>query len=193
MNDNQEFQPQDYNQEPQEMQEILPPDLVTHALKFRSSRNNLIMVVVFTFVNLVLAAAGSDFSFLFTAPIPSAIMFLLVDVGLMWVGLVIAVALTSVYLVLSIFARKVRALILVALILFACEAGLLGIVYLGLIALGEFDLFMIIELAFCGWILYYLVIGTIAWRKLVGVPQEVLDSVYAQATQQGGRGLFGRK
>jgi len=148
-------------------------DIKKYAVKFGTARSNLLLVVAFTMANVMLTAFGSDFYLLFSATVPMLALILLEDA--MAVGLIVAMLGVFVYFLCWLLSKRKRVFILVALILFSVDTLLFlattGIVFL----LGFGDFMIIVEIAFHGWILYYLITGTAAWAKLRGVTEEQLD------------------
>ena len=162
-------------------------DIKTQAVKFTTARNNLLLLVAFTGINVILRATGSDFYFLFSAPIPILMWFFFYGFfhtleSAAMAALVPALGAVSVYVVLWALSKKYRVFILVALILFSIEA----VVLLGIIVAAnvEFGFNVIIEIAFVAWILYYLVVGTIAWAKLMNVKPEDIETAQAEVATE---------
>jgi hypothetical protein len=148
-------------------------------LKFRSARNNLLFVVAFTTINLFLTAFETGYYFLFSAAVPQVFfefgrglvddyqnkVFLITGSIAAFVGIV-------VYLVCWSMANRQRVFILVALILFGSDTLLCAF----LVFSGEFDPFYLLDIACHIWVLYYLIIGTIAWSKLRDVNSDDLNA-----------------
>ena len=155
--------------------------------KYTASRMNLLLVVVFTAINLVLLVTNSDSYFLFSAFIPyymastgmlmcglfpeefytgelSGMVFL--DTSVFYVLLVIAAVLTLLYVVAWFFSNKHRVGWLIFILVFFCldTAGMLFITGISLES--------IIDILFHAWVIYYLVSGIVAHYKLKGLPPE---------------------
>jgi hypothetical protein len=170
-------------------QQMSREELTKAALQFRSARHNLLVVVVFTVVNLILFSTGADNNFLFSAPVPQFVLYsfmleaaVLEEAGtpnnaLATIGFVAALLLTGVYFMISMLSQKVRMLILFALIFFSFETFLLFSAFL---LTGNFYISDILTIAFCSWILFYLINGTRAWRKLRGFTNSELDAIYKE-------------
>jgi len=149
-------------------------------LIFEKSRNNLLLVIAFTVVNLVLIYFEAKVNFLFSATIPQFVL----NVGktltdttddsiFLIIGLIIAFIAVLSYFIFWLLARRARVLILIALIFFGIDSLLL--IYLVLNA--EFDFSVLLECAFHVWILYYLFTGVKAWYNLRGVSTEVYNTL----------------
>ncbi|MDR2943332.1 MAG: hypothetical protein LBV17_12165 [Treponema sp.] len=158
-------------------------DIKQQAIVFEKARNNLLAVIAFTAINLILTAFNANINFLFSASLPQFVLQLgksLEDeTGMqiyMIVALVIAVIIIVPYLVFWLLARRVRGLILAALIYF----GIDSLVLLDLIIEStntEFDFSVLLEIIFHGWILYYLINGVRAWSKMRGVNTDDFKAV----------------
>ncbi|MCL2356259.1 MAG: hypothetical protein FWC70_03730 [Defluviitaleaceae bacterium] len=162
-------------------------ELTRSAVNFKVARSNLLLVVVLTVVNIFLLAFGTEFNLLFSATIPQLITAFGVGIAdeigsgaIAVIAVVIALAATSVYLICWALSKRTRIFILVALVIFSIETIVFLIVTLGGLIVGLFSFWTVIELAFHGWILYYLVIGTIAWSKLSKVTAEQIDAAQTQ-------------
>ena len=153
-------------------------DIKKYAVNFTRARANLLAVVAFTVVNIILAATGSDWMFLFSATIPLMITHLFAGIafvaggGILVIGVVLALLCAGVYFLFWALSKRWRVFILVALIIFAIDTLVFLFVVLGIGGAGD-----IINLAFSGWVLYYLIIGTIAWAKLSNVNESDIVAV----------------
>jgi len=146
------------------------------ALNFNRSRNNLLAVIAFTLINLILLALDLDLQFLFSAFVPYMLFWLFYDIS-MTIGLGIAVAALSVYLLCYFLSKRYRVFIFIALILFLLDFLLLiGMMLL----LGSFAEF-IFDLLFHTWISFYLITGTIAWIKLRNTTPEQVEAIRLEA------------
>lgn len=145
--------------------------------RFLRSRNNLLLVIAFTTVNVFLLLLNTDLSFLFSATFP--IFF--VGIGQVFteqtgsnafllIGTVIAFISIALYAVCYFLSKKRKVFILVALVLFVLDTLLL--LWLSLL---EFEVSSLIDIAFHVWILYYLIIGVAAWSGLKKLPPEQED------------------
>jgi len=141
-------------------------------LIFEKSRNNLLLVIAFTVINLVLIYFEAEVNFLFSATIPQFVLNVANVVAgstdeniILIIGLVIAFLTVLPYFIFWILARRARVLILAALIFFCIDSLLL--IYL--ILNEKFNFSFLMEIVFHVWILYYLFTGVKAWYKLRGV------------------------
>lgn len=145
------------------------PLTAKYARTYKIARQNLLLLLVFTAINLVLLVANSDIMFLFSAITPYFIAQFGIELAeyipaSMGICFVIALAILAVYLLCYLFSKKSFGWIIAALVLFSIDSVmLLGLMLLGLGSLGVFDL---INLAFHGWVLYYLISGVNAGAKL---------------------------
>jgi len=147
-----------------------PMVIKSQAVRFNRARSNLLAVVAFTVINLIALTLDFNFSFLFSALVPQFVLIVLEEVLGGAVGLVLALGCTAVYLVCYLLSKRWRVFILVALILFALDA----LVLFGLLFLtGAFG-DLLFNILFHGWVLFYLITGTVAWVKLRRVtPDEI--------------------
>jgi hypothetical protein len=150
-------------------------------LIFEKSRNNLLLVIAFTVINLVLIYFDANVNFLFSATIPQFVFNVAklvaeqTDENIFFViGLIIAFIAVLSYFIFWLLARRTRVLILAALIFFCIDSLLL--IYL-VFNNDEFNFSVLMEIAFHAWILYYLFTGVKAWSKLRGVSTEVYNTL----------------
>jgi len=159
------------------------------ALKFKRARSNLLLAVAFTAANLLLTAFGSDAYLLFSAIVPQFIFEIgrslaeqLQNSAFMIGGLLIAFFVVALYFVCWIFAKRLRAFILVALIFFSIDS----LVFVLLALITEFKASYALDIVFHGWVLFYLISGVMAWSKLRGVSADdfnaALQGISAAAT-----------
>lgn len=155
--------------------------------KYKTSRINLLILVIATAINLLLVATGSDRYYLFSAYIPYLIMatgmymcgmlppeyydapiedYIFYDKSLFVALLIISIILTSLYLLAWFMSKKNRVgWLIFALVFFGLDTlGML--IFNGIAAEG------IIDIVFHAWIIYYLVVGIIAHNKLKNYPYE---------------------
>jgi hypothetical protein len=156
-------------------------DTKQQILIFEKSRNNLLLVIAFTVINLVLIYFEANVNFLFSATIPQFVFNVAKLVAentdmniILIIGLVIAFLTVLAYFIFWLLARRARVLILAALIFFCIDSLLL--IYL-VFNNDEFNFSVLMEIAFHVWILYYLFTGVKAWSKLRGVSTEVYDTL----------------
>lgn len=160
---------------------ITPAAHAKAAITFRNSRFNLLLLVAFTLVNIIFVITKSDLYFLFSATVP----YYLAVYGLFWTGhlpdavpkgqkidilpdsflvvmLVIAAVILLLYLLFFFLSKKHPAFLIAALVFFAIDC----IYMLYTVFSTGFEVSSLIDIAFHGWVLYYLISGVIASRKL---------------------------
>ncbi len=152
--------------------------------KYRRSRVNLLLVVVFTAINLLLLVTNADSYFLFSAFIP----YFIATIGMLLCGrfpeeyytgelagmtfldnsvfiilLVISVVLTLLYLLAWILSSKNRVgWLIFALVFFGLDT-------IGLLLISGISLDSVFDILFHGWAIYDLILGIRAhykWKKL---------------------------
>ncbi len=148
--------------------------------KYNISRANLLAVVAFTLINIVLLVLNANVYFLFSAAIP----YLIADVGMLLCGrypeefyadlgdvtfydnsvfailLVVAIAITLIYLLAWALSNKNRGGWLVfALMFFAIDT-------LVMLFVGGFSIMSVVDLLFHAWVIYDLIVGIKASDKL---------------------------
>lgn len=171
--------------------------------KVTGGRSNILILLAFTVVNILLAVTNSNTYFLFSAYVPYA----LVDIGMLlcgmypqefyeeiyeapyhslefydksifYVGMVVAIIILAVYLAIWFFSKKESSRLgwlIFALVFF-------GIDTLAMLLMGGIAMDMILDYVFHGWVIYSLVSGILAIRKLKQLPEEVVEAVaYAPA------------
>ncbi len=157
--------------------EINARELLNNKNRYDKARYNLLAVIIFTVINCLLVA--TDRYFLFSAFIPTLFVQLnfymhsdeylaevpeidlqeaaaFIDVvGFVFVAL--AVVCIVLYLMCWFFSKKRRGWMIVALVLFSIDSAFL---------LLNFSVDMIVDIAFHGMVMYYLITGVIAASKL---------------------------
>ena len=155
--------------------------------QYLSARSNLLLVIVFTAINLLLLVTNSDMYFLFSASIP----YYLVTMGMYMCGrfpaeyygadfdslvfldnsvfvilLVISISIIALYLLTWFMSSKNRCgWLIFALVLFTLDTvGML--LFYGLSFEAAFDIL------FHAWVIYYLVMGIKAHNKLKTLPPD---------------------
>ena len=165
--------------------------------KYNAARMNLIMVVAFSAINLLmLAFAGENASyFLFSASVPYLIsLYAMLFCGMMpddfykdpaydgfvflreeffYIALAISAMILVIYLLCWFFSKKKPVWITVALVLFAIDTVVLILFY------GVFSIF---DLIFHGWVIWSLVSGILADKKLKKMPKEetIIETNYTE-------------
>ena len=147
------------------------------AVKFNRARNNLLLVVVLTMVNLVLITLDMDLNFLFSAILPQIILLLFMDISIAF-AMMAAVIVLSFYLICFFLSKKWRVFILIAFLVFAIDTlALFATIIIFYLNFSDF----IFDAAFHVWIHFYLITGVIAWIKLMGVSKDDFRAVIAEA------------
>lgn len=162
-------------------------DLNNYEQKYNVSRGNLLLVVVFTAINLLLLVTNSDSYFLFSAFIP----YFITTIGMIFCGrfpeeyysdgmedlifldnsffvilLVISVLLTLTYLLAWFMSGKNR----VGWLIFALAFFVVDTV--AMLFLNGIALETIMDILFHAWVIYYLISGISAHFKLKKLPTE---------------------
>lgn len=166
------------------VQQLSQQEVLTN--KYMSARHNLLLVVIFTLINIVLMLANSNTYFLFSASIP----YYVVNMGMYLCGkypqeyyagmgeveffansflvvmLVIAAAILVLYLLSWIFSKKPRVgWMIFSLVFFALDT-LFMLWFMGISA----D--MILDVVFHAWVLISLTNGIVSYFKLKKLPEE---------------------
>lgn len=154
--------------------------------KYKGSINNILLIIVFTVINVVLLVTNSDRYFLFSAFVP----YYLADLGMYFCGMypaeyyygivdpqfygkwflavtiAIGVVILSVYLLCWFFAKKKKLPgLIISLVLFVIDT--LAMLYI--IGISK-D--MILDLIFHAWVIISLVLGIVNYVKLKKLPEE---------------------
>ena len=130
--------------------------------QYRSARNNLLLVVAFTAVNLLMPLLGVDRQFLFSASFPTTFSWLgdfaATELGMsaLRVGaILIALGCVGLYLLCWLMAKKWRGFMTAALVLFGLDCLSLA----GEFVIFELHLTMILHVLFQLWVLWALIQG----------------------------------
>jgi len=156
--------------------------------KYNTSRINLLLVVIFSIINIILLATNSDMYFLFSAFIPLYITTLgmilcgrfpadyYVEMGLdgmefynnsvFIIMVIISVIITLIYLLAWFMSRKNHVgWLIFALVLFSLDT-------IGMFLLSGFAIDSILDIVFHAWVIFYLAMGVHAHYKLKNLPLE---------------------
>ena len=162
--------------------------------RYNNARNNLLLVVLFSTINLILLIADSYTYFLFSASLP----YMLVDLGkfvcgmyppdfytgelegfmalpqsVFWVMVVLAVFAILLYLISYLFSKNGKGgWLIFALVFFGLDT-------VGMFLYFQIGLDMILDVLFHVWVLVILTAGVLAHGKLKKLPPEPLPSVTA--------------
>ena len=171
----------------------------TFSTRYNSAVGNLLLVVVFTVVNLVLLLVQSGTYFLFSAFVPYFLttegmlltgrfseeflgeelwMPAVMDDGFFWAMLVASAVIVVLYLVSFLLAKKQKiGWLIFALVFFALDT-------LAMLALGGLEADMLIDVAFHAWVIVSLSMGIHAHFALKKLPPEVVTPpTFDPATQ----------
>ena len=158
--------------------------------KYHSARHNILLVVIFTLLNIILLVTNSNSYFLFSATIP----YVLADYGMYFCGkypaeyyqefgqieplndsfLVVMMGIAAVILVLYllswIFSKKPRVgWMIFALFFFVLDTA-------GMLLLIGISADAIIDIVFHGWVIISLVNGITSYFKLKKLPEEEIPA-----------------
>lgn len=170
-------------------QQLSPQEILIN--KYQNSRHNLLLIVVFSLINILLLVTNSNSYFLFSASIP----YCCVDLGMLLCGkypeeyyqefggidplndsflvvmLVFAAVILLLYLLSWIFSKKPRVgWMIFALVFFALDT-------VGMLLLTGISSDMIIDVVFHGWVIVSLSSGIASYFKLKKLPEEPPQAV----------------
>lgn len=171
---------QNSNEQPSERQSL--------ETKFANSRHNILLVVIFSVINIVLLVSNSNTYFLFSAYVP----YLFADLGMLLSGmypteyydaieltgmeflgkeflgvmLAIVAVILILYMLSWVFSKKNRiGWMIFALVIFVLDTVLL-------LLMNGIVLDMILDYVFHGWVIVSLFMGISAGNKLKKLPEE---------------------
>ena len=155
--------------------------------KYQNARHNILLVLVFTLINIVLLVSNSNSYFLFSAAIPyySAVFGMIFTgkypaeyytgelAGVEFLGngffvatLVFAAVILVLYLLSWILSKKPRVgWMILALVLFIKDTGVM-------LLISGISADMIMDIVFHGWVIVSLISGISAYFKLKQLPEE---------------------
>ena len=139
--------------------------------KYRSSRMNLLLMVILTAVNIVLFFTGTETMMLFSATVPYyavAFGYYLAPSGIATGLFVLAGILVAVYLLCWLLSKKNYVWMIVALVLFVVDTIALVGLYIWIK-----DFSGIMDALIHIWVLYYLIVGASSGRKISMEPETV--------------------
>ena len=159
---------------------------------YQNSRGNLLLVVIFTVVNVLFAAFGSYNFFLCSAFIPyMSTLFGLALTGrtdyikeavvgdwFLYVSIAFAAVIVLAYLLFFLFSKKHYGWMISALVFFTIDTAFLVFtsIYNG------FDFEMIIDFLFHAWVLFSMIMGIVNGVKLKNMPSDA--PIPAEFTEQ---------
>jgi hypothetical protein len=150
---------------------------------YKGSRYNLLLVLIFTVINLFSLVTGGNSYWLFSASIP----YYLTGFGMLFdaevaysqtlvvgtfatTALVISAVILAVYLICWIFSKKHVGFLITALVLFALDTlALLGLIVLLQMNIAE----NILDIVFHAWVIISLARGLAAHARLKKLPETV--------------------
>ena len=149
--------------------------------KYKTARNNLLLMLILTVINIILYLVGSDTMMLFSATVPyfgviigsvsgSQIFFIFCAC--------IAVAILILYLLCWILSKDHYGWMIVALVLFIIDTLAMIGMYLGM---GEIS--GILDVVIHVWVLYYLIIGVKYGKQLKNMPEEPVNELGAPSIE----------
>ena len=147
--------------------------------KYKVARTNLLVVVLFTVLNIILILADIDRSFLFSAFIPQVMVFWglnkvegIPEFSSFGTGLMISVALLIIliYLLSYLFSKKKAGWMITALVLFSIDC-----IVFAVLAFPGFQASYLIDILFHAWVMYYLILGVKNAEEAILNPEPVLD------------------
>ncbi len=144
-------------------------------LKYETARKNLLLMLIFTIINLVMLGLEANVMFLFSATIPyMAGVFAISTGGTLFSSICIGIAGVSMlaFLLCWTFSKKHYGWMIGALVLFVMDTLAMVGMY---ILTGDFS--GIIDAAAHVWVLYYLVIGVKYGYQLYTLPAEEIEIV----------------
>lgn len=146
--------------------------------RYNGARSNLLLAIVFTAVNIVLTAAGSDLYFLFSIMLPYSMF------GAGTVLTVLAVALLGVYVLCYFLSKDKRGWLTAALVLFIVDTlAFAGIFVLAVISGGLELGSSLFDVVFHVWVLISLIGGVRYGKKLDDAKAQLEAAQTAQITE----------
>lgn len=138
--------------------------------KYRTARNNLLLMLILTIINIILYVVGSDTMMLFSATVPYfgiIIGSVSGNQAFLIFCICIAAAILITYLLCWILSKDHYGWMIVALVLFIIDT--LAMIGLYMMA-GEIS--GILDVVIHAWVLYYLIIGVRYGKQLKEMPEE---------------------
>lgn len=138
--------------------------------KYSQARSNLLIIIVFTLINIALLFTSSNTMFLFSITIPywlTAFAYYL-ELSSLYI---VAGAIVLAYAVFWFFSKKHYGWFIPALVFFVLDT-----VYLGYVTIDTADSSSIIDILVHVYVLYYLGAGIFFGRKLKKLPAEEITA-----------------
>ena len=146
--------------------------------KYTKARNNLLLMLILTVVNIILYVVGSDTMMLFSATVPYFGIIIGTVAGsqaFLTFCICIAVAILIVYLLCWILSKDHYGWMIAALVLFIIDTlAMIGMYMM----IGEIS--GILDIVIHAWVLYYLIVGVSSGHKLKTIPEET--NTYVEQT-----------
>jgi len=154
--------------------------------RYKSARWDLLIVIIFTVLNIVMLLTGSETMMLFSATIPyyAVVLAYVANMefgGLEWFvtgSLILAFIILAVYLLCWIFSKKRHGWLIAALVLFCVDTAATLVLYMDNLASG------IMDFVIHGAVIYYLALGVKAGKDLKYMPEEVVPMPNSEVTAQ---------
>lgn len=143
--------------------------------KYTKARNNLLLMLILTVINIILYFVGSDTMMLFSATVPYFGIIIGSVAGsqaFFMFCACIAAAILILYLLCWILSKDHYGWMIVALVLFILDTLAMIGMYLGI---GEFS--GILDVVIHAWVLYYLIVGVNSGKQLKNMPEEPVNDV----------------
>ena len=146
--------------------------------RYKSARVDLLLVIIFTVINIVMLFSGSETMMLFSATVPyvAVLVGYLANIeaggALDWFvtgSLIFAFVILAMYLVCWFFSKKRYGWLLAALVLFSLDTVATVFLYLDNLGAGVMD-FLI-----HGIVIWYLAMGVKAGKQLKTLPEDVVE------------------
>ena len=156
--------------------------------KYNSSRYNLLLVVIFSLINVLICVFGGDTYFLFSASLPYYIAFMgaflggimpdeyyfemgiakeeLLGTPALVIFAIIAVVVIAFYFLFWLFSKKKVGWIIAALVFFVIDTVIMLVVF-------GISIDMIVDALFHVWVLVSLISGIVNYYKLKKLPEEI--------------------
>ncbi len=138
--------------------------------QYATARSNLLLMLLFTVINIVLLVAQTDTMFLFSATVPYFTMALgIYGENTIFLGICICVTVITLvlYALCWLLSKKHRGWMIAALVLFILDTVALAALYLSVD-----DFTGILDALIHIWVLYYLILGVVSGKKLSDLPPE---------------------
>lgn len=144
------------------------------------ARSNLIAMTLLTIVNIAAYFFGGDFGFPFSAFFPYAAVIFgdifateLADPMIFYWGIALASIVLILFIVGYFLSKKRHGWLIFVTVLYVMD-----LIFMTYIYFPDFDFSALLDYVFHFWVLYYLVLGVIAARKIKNLPEEpALDIV----------------